>query len=63
MDDPSRGFVAWKDAGNATNTYLSIFHDGLKPVGYLVHGADSQYGNTTLWMVPKCFDGTKLIVR
>ena len=63
MDDPERKFVAWKDAGNATNTYLSIFHDGLKPVGYLVHGADSRFGNTTLWMVPKCFDGTMLLLR
>ena len=49
-------FTAWKDAGNNTNTYLSAFPDGWKPVGYSIIHKGTTYGNVGKWLVPHNFD-------
>ena len=40
------GFVAWENAGNNTNTYLSTFPDGTTPIGY------ASIGGCVKWVVP-----------
>ena len=57
-------FVAWEDAGDATNTYLNAFADQWKPVGYIVVHKGAQYGNVGKWFVPHNFNaGMKVLVR
>ena len=60
----SNNFTAWEDAGNNTNTYLSAFPDGWKPVGYSIIHKGKPYGNVGKWLVPRSFGvGTMVIVR
>ena len=57
-------FTAWADAGDNTNTYLSAFPDGWKPVGSAIIHKDTQWGNTRKWLVPHNFaTGMKLLFR
>lgn len=57
-------FVAWEDAGDATNTYLNAFADQWKPVGYIVVHKGERWGNVGKWFVPHNFNaGMKVLVR
>ena len=60
----ANNFTAWEDAGDNTNTYLSAFPDGWKPVGYSIIHKGMPYGNVGKWLVPRSFGvGTMVLVK
>ena len=55
-------FVAWEDAGDATNTYYATFADRWRPAGYVIW--DDNPTSIIKWLVPRAFDvGTMVLVR
>ena len=64
IEKANNNFVAWEDAGDATNTYLNAFADQWKPVGYIVVHKGERWGNVGKWFVPHNFNaGMKVLVR
>ncbi len=52
-------FVAWKDAGDATNTYYATFADRWRPVGYVTF--DDGLAKVKKWLVPRAYGAGMMI--
>ena len=52
-------FVAWEDAGDATNTYYATFADRWRPVGYVTF--DDGLAKVKKWLVPRAYGAGMMI--